>query len=373
MQTSHDRATSRTEPVPRPQNVKQILIVTDAWKPQVNGVVRTLQSLAINARGHGAEIKFLTPEGFRSFALPTYRSIRCAMPSPRQIARRIEQAEPDALHIATEGPLGTLARRYCLRYGLSFTTSFMTRFPEYVSARLPIPQSWTYALLRRFHAAASVTMVSTPSLMEELTRRGFCHLAMWTRGVDTDLFRPERAIALDLPRPIFVCVGRVAVEKNLPAFLALDLPGSKVVIGDGPQTAELKRRFPEAHFFGTLEGETLAAHLAAADVLVFPSRTDTFGVVQLEALASGVPVAAYPVAGPKDVIGGHAVGALNEDLRAACLEALTVSRGACREFALARTWAESARQFLSHCRQPCRPVPARPTGRRSTAIPRAPI
>jgi glycosyltransferase involved in cell wall biosynthesis len=373
VQTSHDRATPHTEPVRRPQNVKQVLIVTDAWKPQVNGVVRTLQSLAINARGHGAEIKFLTPEGFRSFALPTYRSIRCAMPSPRQIARRIEQAEPDALHIATEGPLGTLARRYCLRHGLSFTTSFMTRFPEYISARLPIPQSWTYALLRRFHAAASVTMVSTPSLMKELTERGFSHLAMWTRGVDTDLFRPERAIALDLPRPIFVCVGRIAVEKNLPAFLALDLPGSKVVIGDGPQTAELKRRFPEAHFFGTLEGEALAAHLAAADVLVFPSRTDTFGVVQLEALASGVPVAAYPVPGPTDVIGGHAVGALNEDLRTACLEALTVSRVACREFALARTWAESARQFLSHCRQPCRPVPARPMGRCSTAIPRAPI
>ena len=339
--------------------MNQILIVTDAWKPQVNGVVRTLLALATNVRKHGAEIKFLTPEGFRSVALPTYRSIRCAMPSLQEIARRIEQAEPDALHIATEGPLGTLARRYCLRHGLSFTTSLMTRFPEYVSARLPIPQSWTYALLRRFHAAASVTMVSTPSLVEELTRRGFSHLAMWTRGVDTELFRPERAIALDLPRPIFVCVGRVAVEKNLPAFLALDLPGSKLVIGDGPQTAELKRRFPGAHFFGTLEGEALAAHLAAADVLVFPSRTDTYGVVQLEALASGVPVAAYPVPGPKDVIGGHAVGALNEDLRTACLEALTVSRDVCRRFALARTWEESARQFLSHCR-PCQPAPACP-------------
>jgi glycosyltransferase involved in cell wall biosynthesis len=338
--------------------VKQILIVTDAWIPQVNGVVRTLQSLATSVRKHGAEIKFLTPEGFRSFALPTYRSIRCAMPTPRQIAQRIEQAEPDALHIATEGPLGTLARRYCLRHGLSFTTSFMTRFPEYISARLPISQSWTYALLRRFHAPASVTMVSTTSLMEELTERGFGHLAIWTRGVDTDLFRPERAIRLDLPRPIFVYVGRVAVEKNLPAFLTLDLSGSKLVIGDGPQITELKRRFPQVHFLGTLEGETLAAHLAAADVFVFPSRTDTFGIVQLEALASGVPVAAYAVPGPKDVIGHYAVGALNEDLRAACLEALTVSRGVCREFALARTWEKSARQFLSHCHQPCRPVAA---------------
>ena len=331
--------------------MKQILIVTDAWKPQVNGVVRTLQSLAINVRKHGAEIKFLTPEGFRSIALPTYRSIRCAMPSPRQIAQRIEQAEPDVLHIATEGPLGTLARRYCLRHGRSFTTSFMTRFPEYISARLPIPQSWTYALLRRFHAAASVTMVSTPSLMEELTRRGFCHLAMWTRGVDTELFRPERAIALGLPRPIFVCVGRVAVEKNLPAFLALDLPGSKLVIGDGPQTAELKRRFPEAHFFGTLEGEALAAHLAAADVFVFPSRTDTFGIVQLEALASGVPIAAFPVTGPKDVVAGHPVGVLDEDLRAACLCALDLPREPCRQFALTYSWENSARQFVNHARK----------------------
>ena len=266
--------------------MKRILIVTDAWKPQVNGVVRTLESLAANAPKQGGEIKFLTPEGFPSVALPTYRSIRCAVPSPRAIAHRIRQADPDALHIVTEGPLGFVARRYCVRHGVSFTTSYTTRFPEYISARIPIPQSWTYALLRRFHAAASVTMVSTPSLIEELSNRGFKRLAIWTRGVDAELFRPDRATALDMLRPIFVYVGRVAVEKNLVAFLALDLPGSKVVIGDGPQTAELKRRFPSARFFGPLQGETLAAHLAAADVLVFPSRTDTFGIVLLEALAS---------------------------------------------------------------------------------------
>jgi glycosyltransferase involved in cell wall biosynthesis len=200
-----------------------------------------------------------------------------------------------------------------------------------------------------FPAAAAATMVSTPSLMEELRERRFENLVIWTRGVDTDLFRPERAVALDLPRPIFASVGRVAVEKNLAAFLALDLPGSKIVIGDGPQAAELQRRFPAAHFLGSMDGEALAAHLAAADVFVFPSRTDTFGVVQLEALASGVPVAAYPVSGPKDVIGSAPVGALDDDLAAACRKALRISRQACRAFALTRSWEESARQFMSHC------------------------
>ena len=335
--------------------MKRILIATDAWRPQVNGVVRTLQSLAAAVRRFDAEIVFLTPEGFRSVALPTYKSIRCAVPTPREIARRIELAAPDALHIATEGPIGLLTRRYCIARGLSFTTSYMTRFPEYISARLPIPQPWSYALLRRFHAAAAVTMVSTASLIEELGSRGFARLAMWTRGVDTELFSPERAAALDLPRPIFASVGRVAVEKNLAAFLALDLPGSKVVIGDGPQAAELQRRFPAAHFLGALEGEELAAHLAAADVFVFPSRTDTFGVVQLEALASGVPVAAYPVPGPRDVIAGNPVGVLDENLQDACLKALTISREACRAFALTHSWEKSARQFLLHCR-PCRPA-----------------
>jgi glycosyltransferase involved in cell wall biosynthesis len=328
----------------------RILIATDAWRPQVNGVVRSLQSLAAHARTLGAEIEFLTPEGFPSFALPTYPSIRCALPHPREIARRIEEAAPDALHIATEGPIGQVARRYCLTHGLPFTTAYMTRFPEYISARLPIPEAWTYAALRRFHGAAAVTMVSTPSLRAELSERGFRNLGLWTRGVDTDLFRPERAASLDLPRPIFASVGRVAVEKNLAAFLALDLPGSKIVIGDGPQADELQRRFPAAHFLGSMEGETLAAHFAAADVFVFPSRTDTFGVVQLEALASGVPVAAYPVTGPKDVIGCNPIGALDDDLGSACLKALTISRAACRAFALTQSWEASARQFIAQCR-----------------------
>jgi glycosyltransferase involved in cell wall biosynthesis len=280
--------------------------------------------------------------------LPTYPGLRCALPRPREIARRIEQAAPDAIHIATEGPIGAMVRRYCLRHGFAFTTSYTTRFPEYVAARFPIPPSWSYAVLRRFHAPATVTMVSTPSLMAELANRGFTHLGMWTRGVDTDLFAPERAIDLGLARPIFAYVGRIAVEKNLEAFLSLDLPGSKIVIGDGPQEPELRRRFPNARFLGALQHPELAAHLAAADVFVFPSKTDTFGIVQLEALACGVPIAAYPVTGPRDVIGNHPVGVLDHDLRKACLSALALSRKACRAFALTQSWDKSARQFLGH-------------------------
>ena len=326
----------------------RVLIATDAWHPQVNGVVRTLTSLAANARKLGVEITFLTPEGFPSVPVPTYPNLRLALPSPRGIARRIEAARPDAIHIATEGSIGYLVRRYCIKRGLPFTTSYTTRFPEYIAARAPIPESWIYALLRRFHAAATVTMVSTPSLMAEFAERGFRNLGMWTRGVDTDLFKPERAIDLGLPRPIFACVGRIAVEKNLEAFLSLDLPGSKIVIGQGPQEAELRRRFPDAKFLGLLDEKVLPAYLAGSDVFVFPSKTDTFGVVQLEALACGVPVAAYPVPGPRDVVGQDPVGVLHEDLRAACMGALHVSRQACRAFALTRSWEASARQFIGH-------------------------
>ncbi|MFY9657106.1 MAG: glycosyltransferase family 1 protein [Methylocystis sp.] len=326
----------------------RILVATDAWRPQVNGVVRTLSALARAARGLGAEIEFLSPEGFWSVPMPSYPQLRLALPSPGAIAARIEAARPDAIHIATEGPIGHLTRAYCVRRRRRFTTSYTTRFPEYIAARYPIPPSWSYAVLRWFHAAASVTMVSTPSLYNELCERNFANLGMWTRGVDTEVFRPDRAIALDLPRPLFVTVGRVAVEKNLDAFLSLDLPGTKLVIGGGPQLDELKQRYPEAVFLGELEHETLAGYLAAADVFVFPSKTDTFGIVQLEALACGLPIAAYPVTGPLDVVGANPIGALNDDLRAACLSALNVSRTACRDFALGYSWENSARQFLEH-------------------------
>jgi glycosyltransferase involved in cell wall biosynthesis len=329
----------------------KVLVATDAWRPQVNGVVRTLGSLARAASKLGVTIDFLSPEGFPSFQVPTYPGLRLAVPSRRGIAARIDAAQPDAIHIATEGPLGFAVRWYCRRNERPFTTSYTTRFPEYISARSPIPEDWIYAALRWFHSAATVTMVATPSLMAELNQRGFANLGMWTRGVDVDLFNPERAIDLRFPRPVFMTVGRVAVEKNLEAFLSLDLPGTKVVIGAGPQEAKLKQHFPDAKFLGPLENGTLAAHLAAADVFVFPSRTDTFGIVQLEALASGVPIAAFPVTGPKDVVGTNPIGVLHEDLGHACMEALKLSRDACRKFALDCSWENSARQFLSHVRK----------------------
>lgn len=323
----------------------RVLIATDAWHPQVNGVVRTLTSLAAVLKG---SLSFLTPEGFPSVSAPTYPGLRLAIPRPREIALRIRAAAPDVVHIATEGPIGFAARSHCLRNAVPFTTSYTTRFPEYIAARFPVPEGWTYAYLRRFHAPAAITMVSTPSLLRELDGRGFSHLDLWTRGVDTGMFTPAPAAELGLPRPIFISVGRIAVEKNLEAFLELELPGSKAVLGEGPQESELRRRFPDAHFLGQLEGSKLAATIAAADAFVFPSRTDTFGIVQLEALACGVPVAAYPVTGPKDVIGDSRVGVLDDDLRAACLGALRLSREACRAFALTHSWERSARQFMAH-------------------------
>ncbi len=332
----------------------KVLIATDAWRPQVNGVVRTLAALARAAQKLGVDVEFLSPEGFWTFPVPTYPGLRLALPTRRGIAARIEAAKPDAIHLATEGPIGHAVRSYCLKNGRPFTTSYTTRFPEYISARSPIPESWIYAALRRFHASATVMMVATPSLMAELGQRGFANLAVWTRGVDVDLFRPDRAIDLDLPRPIFMTVGRVAVEKNLEAFLSLQLPGTKVVIGAGPALADLKRNFPDVKFLGQLDNGILAAHLAAADVFVFPSRTDTFGIVQLEALASGVPIAAFPVTGPKDVVGDNPVGVLREDLAVACMEALWISRDACREFALRYSWESSARQFIGHERKVAR-------------------
>jgi glycosyltransferase involved in cell wall biosynthesis len=326
----------------------KILVATDAWHPQVNGVVRTLTSLARSASVLDADINFLTPDGFPSMALPTYPGLRIALPNRREIARRIEQAAPDAIHIATEGPVGWAVRAYCRRRNLSFTTSYTTRFPEYVEVRTRIPASIGYAVLRHFHAASSMIMVATDSLRQELGARGFRKLGFWTRGVDTELFNPNNPARLDLPRPIFMTMGRVAVEKNLEAFLSLDLPGTKVVVGDGPQKTQLAQKYPDTVFLGEKKGADLTAHLAAADVFVFPSLTDTFGVVQLEALACGTPVAAFPVTGPKDVIADHPIGALDTDLRSACLRALTMSREACRNFALERSWENSARQFIGN-------------------------
>lgn len=325
----------------------KVLVATDAWHPQVNGVVQTLMMMSQATRSLGVEMDFLTPQSFRTVAMPGYPGIRLALPRPARVAQMIEAANPDAIHIATEGPIGMLVRRYCRSRSLAVSSSFHTRFPEYVSARLPIPEAWVWESLRWFHSLSGSVLAATAPLAQELSDRGFVNVRIWPRGVDARLFRP-RAVDLALPRPVFLSVGRIAVEKNLEAFLGLDLPGTKVVVGDGPQRASLQRRFREAVFLGERFGEQLAETYAAADVFVFPSRTDTFGLVLLEALASGVPVAAFPVKGPGDVIGSAPVGVLDDDLRAACLKALTLSREDCRAFALERSWEASARAFLTN-------------------------
>ncbi|MBI5165817.1 MAG: glycosyltransferase family 1 protein [Magnetospirillum sp.] len=332
----------------------RILVVSDAWYPQINGVVRTLDTLKGELEAIGHEVVMVTPERFRTVPCPTYPEIRLAVLPGRRVAKMIEAAQPCAIHIATEGPLGWAARRWCRRRQLPFTTAYHTRFPEYVRARFRLPLGVSYAVMRRFHGAAARVMVATQGIEDELARRGFSHIGRWSRGVDTALFhpRPEARDAdgpfAGLPRPIFLSVGRVAVEKNTEAFLALDLPGSKVVVGDGPQLAELKRRFPGVTFTGARFGEALARCYAAADVFVFPSRTDTFGLVLVEALASGLPVAAYPVAGPLDVIADSPAGVLSEDLRAACLQALAIAPEPCRAHAQTFSWQAATRQFVDN-------------------------
>ena len=326
----------------------KILVATDAWQPQRNGVVRALQQTAAAAAGLGVVFEFLTPDQFRTVPLPFYREIELTLASPAAVARRITGASADHVHIATEGPLGLLARAACRRAGRPFTTSYLTKFPEYLAARAPVPLAATYAALRWFHNAGNGLMVVTASLERELAARGFRNLMRWTRGVDASLFRPQPDADLGLKRPVFLHVGRVAVEKNIEAFLALELPGSKVVVGDGPQRVQLQQRYPQAIFVGAKDGEELAWHYAAADVLVFPSKTDVFGNVMLEALAAGVPVAAYPVAGPLDVIGEAPVGVLDNALQCACLAALDIPRERCRDFALRHSWEASARLFVGN-------------------------
>jgi glycosyltransferase involved in cell wall biosynthesis len=326
----------------------RIAIVTDAWAPQVNGVVTTLSRVGERLRASGHEVAFLTPRDHRTVPLPGYREIRLSVLPGRVLRRQLEALRPQAIHIATEGPLGLAARRYCRSRRLPFTTAYHTQFPRYLRLRVPVPLRWSYAWLRWFHGGAVRTLVPTPSMRDELAERGFRHLAIWSRGVDTAQFRPRDKAFLDLPRPVSLYVGRVAVEKNLESFLALDVPGTKVVVGDGPDRAWLSRRYPEAVFTGYRHGEDLAAHVAAADVFVFPSRTDTFGLTMLEAMACGVPVAAYPVTGPKDVIEDGVTGALDEDLGAAIERALRLDPADCLEHARGRTWQACADDFLAH-------------------------
>lgn len=329
----------------------KLLIVTDAWHPQVNGVVRTLTTTRAELERLGHQVEVISPDRFRTVPMPTYPEIRLALAPGRRVRQMIEAAQPDAIHIATEGPLGFAARRYCLKRKLPFTTAYHTRFPEYVRDRAPVPLSLSYAFVRRFHAPAHSVMVATASIEADLEKRGFTNIRRWSRGVDTDLFRPgPKDLFAHLPRPVFISVGRVAVEKNIEAFLSLDLPGSKVVVGDGPQLAELKAKYPSVTFVGAKHGDELARHYAAADVFVFPSRTDTFGLVLLEALASGLPVAAFPVPGPLDVIADSPAGVLDTDLRAACLKAVGIDPTICRDHALGFSWQSCAQQFLANLR-----------------------
>jgi glycosyltransferase involved in cell wall biosynthesis len=328
----------------------RILIVSDAWHPQVNGVVRTLTTVRAELEALGNTVEVVGPERFRTMPMPTYPEIRLALrPGPR-LSGMIEDFAPDAIHVSTEGPLGFAARRYCLKRGLPFTTAYHTRFPEYVRDRMPVPLAVGYAVVRRFHAPSAAVMVATRSIEDDLRRRGFANIRRWSRGVDTGLFRPRQKDFLDAARPISLYVGRVAVEKNIEDFLRLDLPGTKLVVGDGPQLAELRRRHPDVRFVGAKHGEDLARHYAAADVFVFPSRTDTFGLVLLEAMASGLPVAAYPVPGPLDVVGGSEAGCLDEDLGRAVKAALRIAPERCREHALRFSWRASAEQFLDNLR-----------------------
>ncbi len=327
-----------------------IVLVTDAWRPQMNGVVTTLEHVRDEVERAGHRLTVFHPGLFRTVPCPRYPEIRLSVFAGRRLRRLLEETRPDAIHIATEGPLGTAARRFCGRRGIPFTTSYHTQFPLYLRNYAGIPPELSYRFLRWFHGAATWTLVPTASIRDELEDRGFTGVRVWTRGVHTDLFRPLAADdpgpVPDLPRPVFAYVGRVAREKNIHAFLDADLPGSKLVVGDGPLLASLERQYPGVRFVGRKRGEELARHYAAADVFVFPSRTDTFGIVIIEALACGVPVAAYPVAGPRDIIENGVSGVLDEDLAKASRAALDIDPAACLARAREYTWERCGAIFI---------------------------
>ncbi|MBD3729997.1 MAG: glycosyltransferase family 1 protein [Sphingomonadales bacterium] len=337
------------QPAARPGEPARIAVVTDAWFPQMNGVVRTLSTTIETLRGWGHEVAVISPDQFRSLPCPTYPEIRLALSVPGAVGRRLARLAPDAVHIATEGPLGLAARRHCLRRAIPFTTAYHTQFPEYVARRTRLPARWFWPYIRWFHRPAQRVMVATHSIRAELRDQGVARLHHWSRGVDLACFNPDAPMPTEfaaLPRPIQLYVGRVAVEKNIEAFLAADTPGSKVVVGDGPARAALAARFPQAHFLGKRSGAALAGCYAHADVFVFPSRTDTFGLVMIEALACGTPVAAFPVPGPLDIVDDE-VGALSEKLDRAIAAALTCDRRACAARGANYSWEAATRQFLA--------------------------
>jgi hypothetical protein len=327
----------------------RILIATDAWLPQVNGVVTTLRNTVRELEALGHCVQLVTPDGFRTVPCPTYPEIRLAVaPGPR-VARMIDEFEPDAVHIETEAPIGLAARRHCLDMGQPFTTAYHTQFPEFIHARCRLPLSVSYRWMRWFHRPAAAVLVATAAMRRRLEQWGFTNLATWSRGVDTELFAPAPREKLTR-RPIFLYAGRVAVEKSIEDFLKLDLPGTKWVVGDGPARAGLEARFPDAVFHGVKHGRDLAYFYQQADVFVFPSRTDTFGLVLIEAMACGTPVAAYPATGPIDVVRDPAVGVVSEDLRAAALAALQLDRAAVRRYAERYSWAVATREFVANLR-----------------------
>ncbi len=332
----------------------RIVLATDAWEPQVNGVVRTLSRTVAECRAMGHDVHIIEPSQFRTIAAPTYPEIRLALGAEEEIREKLRALEPEAVHIATEGPIGIATRRICVEWKLPFTTSYHTKFPEYISARFPVPVQVGYAYMKWFHKPSGRLMVATPTLKAELEEHGFKNISPWSRGVDTEQFNPglEQIFAelggKDWPRPFWLNVGRVAVEKNIEAFLETDLPGTKIVVGDGPARADLESRYPEAKFLGARFGEELARCFRDADVFVFPSWTDTFGLVILEAMATGTPVAAYPAHGPIDIVPGSNAGAINEDLKVACMEALKCDRAATRAYAERFSWRASAEQFVEN-------------------------
>ncbi|MEO5938129.1 MAG: glycosyltransferase family 1 protein [Sphingomonas sp.] len=325
----------------------RIAIVTDAWSPQVNGVVRTLQSVRAELEKMGHDVLVISPDLFLSVPCPTYPEIRLAFASTGAVGQMLEEFSPQAVHLATEGPVCLAARRWCLQRDFPFTTAYHTQFPDYVAARTGVNPEWVWRYIKWFHGPAQAILAATPSIAGTLRAHGLTRLRDWGRGVDLATFAgaaPDPAIR-GLRGPVMLYVGRVAVEKNIEAFLTSQHPDSKVVVGDGPALASLKAKFPDAHFLGPKFGADLAAAYAAADVFVFPSKTDTFGLVMIEALAAGTPVAAYPVTGPIDVLTTE-VGAMADNLDLAIAEALTRNRAACAAYGQSFTWAASARQFL---------------------------
>ena len=331
----------------------RIMIITDAWEPQVNGVVRTLKQTRSELIAMGHQVDMITPQEFKTIPCPTYPDISLSLFPGRILAERIKAFAPDAMHIATEGPLGLAARAYGVRNHLPFSTAYHTRFPEYVQARTKIPVSLTYRFLRWFHKPSMAVMAPTIVVKNDLEKYGFTNVVLWSRGVDLNIFKMQPSKVLNSAHPIYLYVGRVAIEKNINAFLEINLPGSKWIVGDGPALASIKQKYPEINYLGVLDQFELAKVYAAADVFVFPSKTDTFGLVLLEAMACGLPVAAYPVTGPIDVLGKSNAGVMHEDLREACLQALKIPREKAREHAEKFSWRAATEQFASHLK----PVP----------------